>query len=292
MYSRWVKFIASVAGSCVGGALLYGSVGVMELFVYGRLGDKLGLSVLLFGAGILLGGVAMHYARIERKVEQEQRDRAAQRLATEIERRIAEGVSGRAISPFALYLRPFTLEKAIRGWKLGTGSSETFFLETGKMNFDYFLQAHLDYLDILLVSIGLPDALEGAGHVITTDSLWRERFHQLAERAKTIIIVPGIQAGVLTEIRWLRVTGLLVNTIFFKPKGYPRADWQKMKEFYEQEEDIEFPDYSSKQLSFRMYSSGRCYDLLTWHTVYRKRVMKHGVGQMRTLLASMPERGD
>lgn len=292
MYSRWVKFIAGVAGSCVGGALLYGAIDVLELFVYGRLGDTFRVSAPLFGAGILLGCIAMHYARMERKVEQEQRDRLAQRLATEIERRIAEGVSGSAISPFALYLRPFTLEKEIRGWKLGTGSSETFFLETGKMNFDYFLQEHLSYLDIPLISIGLPDDQEGAGHVITTDPLWRERFHQLAERAKTIIVVPGIQAGVLAEIRWLRVTGLLVNTVFFKPKGYPRADWQKMKEFYEEEEDIEFPDYSPKQLSFRMYSSGRCYELLTWHTVYRKSVMKRGVDQMRTLLASMSEKGD
>jgi len=292
MYSRRVKFIAGVAGFLVVGALQNGAMGVLKFFAYGRFGDTLGLSALLFGAGILIGNVAMHFARSERKLEQEQRDRLAQRLAAKIERRIAEDIPGSAVPPFALYLRPFAIEKAIRGWKLGTGTSKKFFLETGKMNFDYFLQEHLSYLDITLISIGLPDDQEGAGRVVTTDPLWRERFHQLAEHAKTIVVVPGTQAGILAEIRWLRVTALLVNTVFFKPNGYPRADWQKMKEFYKNEEDIEFPDYSPKQISFRMYSSGRCYELLTWHTVYRVGVMKRGAAQMRSLLANMPGKGD
>lgn len=104
--------------------------------------------------------------------------------------------------------------------------------------------------------------------------------------------MPGIQAGIRSEIRWLRVSGLLVNAVFFKPRGYPQADWEQMKEAYENEEDIELPDYSPKQLSFRMYSSGRCHDVLTWNSVYLRSKKKRGKDQMSALLANKPVNSD
>lgn len=128
--------------------------------------------------------------------------------------------------------------------------------------------------------------------MVATDTTWRERFRQLAERATTIVVVPGVQSGILSEIRWLRVSGLLVNAIFFKPRGYPREAWEKMKEFYENEEDIEFPDYSPKQLSFRMYSSGRCHDVSTWNSVYLSSKRKRGENQMCALFTNKPVDSD
>jgi hypothetical protein len=248
------------------------------------------LSILFF-AGIVIVSIAKRHASAGLKVEQEQRDRLAQKLAGKIE---SEILSGTNISPFVLYLRPFALEKAIRErqgrislWQiLLPHMLLTNLLFHQKANFDLKLQTYLDRLGIMLISIGYPNNKEGAGRIITTDSTWRERFQQLAERATTIVVVPGYSEGVISEIRWLKGSGLLVNAIFFKPASYPRADWQKMKKLYEQEEDIEIPDYSPKQLSFRMYPSGRCYDVLKWRTAYRRSKMDRGEDQMRALLTN------
>jgi hypothetical protein len=196
-------------------------------------------------------------------------------------------------SPFALYLRPFALERMIRE------SQEELLLQhpiqllfRKKINFDFILQNYFNSLGVTVISIGTPNDREGAGHVVTTEASWRECFRQLAERATIIVVVPGIQAGIMAEIRWLIVSGLLVNAIFFKPKGYPKAEWQKMQALYEQEEDIDLPDYSLNQLSFRMYSSGRCHDVMTWGTVYRKRKKERGDAQMKAVLSNKPVDGD
>lgn len=241
----------------------------------------------LFVVGIAIGFIAMHYARGERKVEQEQRDKLARRIAAEVEHCIAEGPYGRKVPVFVLYLRPFALEKTIRRWKLVVGSYKTFFLESGNMNFDHFLQDNLNYLDIPLISIGLPDEQEGAGR-ITTDAKWYKRFERLANCARAIFVVPGIHDGIKAEIRLLRSSGLLVNVVFFKPKRYPRAAWEEMKEFYEKEVGIEFPKYSSKHLSFRIHPSGKYYDLLVWNTLNRGAMRKLDKDQMRALLVNTP----
>lgn len=289
MYSKRVRFTASIAGLCIFAAIKLGVMAALNFFTSGGGGDHLFASLSCFGAGLIVAGIAMYYARIERREEQKFRDRSAQSLAEEAERRATGILSGTDTSPFVLYLRPFALEKAIREWKVGATYSKTFFLvEGGRENFDYLLLDQLNHLDMPLVSIGCPKNQEGAGHVVATDLSWRERFHQLAERATTVVVVPGIQAGIKAEIRWLRVAGLLVKTVFFKPAGYPKEEWKRISKFYEEEDDMQLPDYSSKQLSFRMYSSGKYHELLTWRTVYRKNTRKRGADQMRTILSNQP----
>jgi len=216
----------------------------------------------------------------KRMAEQRRRDRLAQEIAEETERHILSNIlSGKEIAPFALYLRPFALEKQ---------TLSDLVLAREISNFDHILQGHYESQGTTLIKIGTPNNKEGAGHIVTTDDSWRERFRQLAERATTIVVVPGIQPGIMSEIRWLRVSGLLVNSVFFKPIGYPKADWVKMQELYEQEEDIELPDYSPKQLSFRMYSSGICYDVEPWGTVYLPHKKRRGRAQMRAVLSNQP----
>jgi hypothetical protein len=249
------------------------------------------LACFLYMTGIVIGCITMHFARTERKAEQERRDKLAQRIAVEVEHCIATNSHIRKAPAFVLYLRPFALEKTIRGWKLIVSGFKMFFLESGNMNFDYFLQDNLNYLDMPLISIGLPDDQEGAGRV-TTDDMWYERFERLAAYATAIFVVPGFQKGIKAEIRWLRSSGLLTNVVFFKPKRYPRTAWQEMKEFYEKEDGIEFPDYSSKHLSFRIHSSGKCYDLLTWPNLYRGAMGKLGKNRVRSLLANTPASND
>lgn len=216
----------------------------------------------------------------KRMAEQRARDWLAQEIAEKTERQILSNIlAGKEIAPFALYLRPFAFERQ----KLSH-----LFVAPEISNFDRILQDHYKSLDTVLISIGTPNYKEGAGHVVTTDDSWRERFRQLAERATTIVVVPGIQPGIMSEIRWLRVSGLLVNSVFFKPVGYPKDEWVKMQELYEQEEDIELPDYSRKQLSFRMYSSGKCYNVKLWSSVYFPHKRRRGRDQMKALLSNQP----
>ncbi len=303
MYSKRVKFTAVVAGLCLAEAAQSGVfIGIKWLEYtsdvsfwkkYGGTGryslldflkhaqDRILLSVVFVGVAAVIGAIAMHYARIERRIEQEQRDRIAERLAAKIERQVASLKAGSEIQPFALYLRPFALEKTIREWKIGTGSFKTFFLETGKVNFEHFLLEIFNSLDIVLIGIGFPDGQEGAGHVTTTDIEWSDRFRKLADRAAAIVVVPGTQPGIIEEIQWLKESGLLMKTIFFKPKWYPRIAWQKMRQFHEYKRDIELPAFSSKQVTFRVDSSGRCCDVTLWRTGLWRRVTER---QMRSLL--------
>jgi hypothetical protein len=255
---------------------------LIGLFGHTFKSDQLQLASFLLIAGIIIGFITMHYARAERRVEQEQRDKLARRIAAEVEQRIAKDPSGNKAPVFALYLRPFALENTIRSWKLVRGGLKTFFLESANMNFDYFLQDNLNYLDMPLVSIGLPDDQEGAGRV-TMDGTWYKRFKRLADRAKVIFVVPGVDDGIKAEICSLRSSGLLLKVVFFKPKWYPRTAWADMKEFYETKVGIEFPEYSSKHLSFRVDASGKYYDLLTWYTLDRRPMRKLHKDQMRAL---------
>jgi hypothetical protein len=203
-----------------------------------------------------------------KKMEQAERDRLAQKIAEETERRLISGIlSGDDISPFALYLRPFALETVFREYPEELILPHTALVPLSlrrKVNFDFILLEYFNALDMTLISIGAPNDKEGAGHVLTTDALWQERFHQLAKRATTIVVVPGIQPGIMAEIRWLRWTPFLAKAIFFKPKEYPKADWEIMQETYKRKEGIGLPDYSPSQLAFRLYQSGGYYQLWTW----------------------------
>lgn len=229
----------------------------------------------------LIGVIRTLKERYERRVEQSERDRLAQQIADG--RLIPDILSGSNPLPFALYLRPFALEEWLREYQV----LSLFFPD--KVHFDFILHKHLRDLGILLVSIGAPDGKVGAGHVSAPESLWTKRFRELAKRATTIIVVPGIHAGIMSEIRWLRAAGLLDKTVFFKPTGYPKIYWQKTHEFYRHHEGIEFPGYSLKQLSFRIHSSGRCYDLIEWgNRVFRRRKREIAEAQMRAVLSNNP----
>lgn len=292
MYSKTIKIIAYVAGLLILLAIQLGAARVVGRFIFREPGYDYTPSLILVILGILLGFIIMPFAWARRTAEQKKRNIKAQQLADEIEKRIPDIISGKDTSPFVLYLRPFALEKSIREWKSETRRFERVFLDGGKINFDYLLQEHLNQLNMLLISIGPSVDEQGAGHVVMSNHGWHERFRHLAERARTIVVVPGMQNGILSEIRWLRVSGLLVNAVFFKPKSYPKADWQKVKEFYENEEDIELPDYTPKQLSFRMYSSGRCHNLLIWNNVYKKEDIRRGKDQLRAILINKPLNDD
>lgn len=288
MYSRRVRFTAAAAGLCLtvtvrSCVLLLINMADDYGYSVGRLlrQDQFWLGLITAGAGILFGIIAMHFARVERRLEQKQRDRIAERLVAKIEGQIASQDADSEIQPFALYLRPFGLEKAIRKWRIGLTGFKTFFLETDKVNFEHFLVEIFNSLDLVLISFGFHDGQVGAGRVNTSDIEWIDRFRKLADRATAIVVVPGSQPGIIEEIRWLRERNLLAKTIFFKPRWYPRVAWQKMAQFYEDEGGIKFPAFSPKQIAFRVDSDGKCHEITWWRTGLWRRVSAR---QMRALL--------
>jgi hypothetical protein len=203
MYSWRVKFLAGLASISFVGALLEGLFALVQASPTGGRDPFLGM--LFVAVGCVVGFVSMHFASMERRVEQEFRDRSAQRLAEKAELRAARMFLDGSDSPFVLYLRPFALEKAVRRWRGGLPTSESFFLEGGWKSFDSYIQEIVANDNLSLVKIGCRSSDEGAGSVVTSDATWREVFRQLAGRATTIVVVPGMEAGIRAEIRWLRV---------------------------------------------------------------------------------------
>ncbi len=182
-------------------------------------------------------------------------------------------------APFALYLRPFALEKFLRQPKR---FFTVFFRDV--VNFDFVLQEYFRGMEMLMISIGATNEEPGAGHVMTDDTVWRERFRTLATRAHTIVVVPGVQPSIRSEIRWLRDANLLSKAIFFKPGPYPSPYWQSAQEVFKTEEGIHLPDWMPRQVSFRLNSSGQAYDVMAWENVYRNKAIQAGLKQMRDLL--------
>jgi hypothetical protein len=285
IYSKRVWFIVAAAGLCAKLVFQQGLLTVLRsLSDTSNAQNGILLCLVLGGLWLTARGLARFFARAERGAEQEQRNRLAERLATAVEHGDPQGGQ---IQPFALYLRPFALERSLQGRVHRAGSEEMSFLESGAVAFDRFLQEHLDYLDLPLISIGIDRLREGAGNVPTTDEEWLDLFRKLAGHATAIFVVPGMSNGILEEVHWLKENGLLAKTVFFKPAGYSRAAWQKLRVFHEGEKGMEFPEYSAKQVSFRLGSAGGCQDVQTWPVVSDKQAMKRSVGQMRALLAGV-----
>ena len=131
-----------------------------------------------------------------------------------------------------------------------------------------------------LVCIGSPDGQEGAGRVKSDDANWLQYFRSLARLAKTIIVVPGKQPGIVAEMVWLRRTGLLASkTICFKPHRYHKADWEDMREELAQNEGFDLPEYSPKQFAFKLYSSGRHHGQVIWGWIWWLQEKKYERGR-------------
>jgi hypothetical protein len=231
-------------------------------------------------------------ARRDRKAEQIEADRYAEQARVENERIKQEAIADRDGAAFALYLRPFAVDKVIRkraqelSWLPHVLIMQLIFPD--RVNFDYELNEDFkSLLGIQLISLDAENENQGAGHFQTTDSAWVQEFRLLAVRAKTIVIVPGVSSGIMDEIRWLTMTGLLSNAVFFKPRGYPKSLWQATKEEYEREGVIELPNYSPHRLSFRINTEGNCYDVHDWK-VRRRGSEKLGRAQRRRLLTNRP----
>lgn len=246
--------------------------------------------VLLVLACIAL--VSSKKAKKRRKAEQKLADQIAQRLQLENELRINHALLGISDYRFALYLRPFTIDKKIRVRSISSSRLPHIriihWLLRDRVNYDYQLKEEFEALvGITLLSFDGSDN-PGAAHLRSTHVKWFEDFRRLAPRAEAIVIVPGIDRGILDEVRWLKSNDLLDNAIFLKPKGYPKRRWEELKRQYEVEGFHGVPGYSFKEISFRIDATGRCFEECPWPRRYTINGFERAVVKRRRLLLHRP----
>jgi membrane protein implicated in regulation of membrane protease activity len=290
-YSRPTKILAFIAWALIvqamlrGCRLVYDRVSPMPGDIGSSSNAQAWALFCFLAAAVGVGMLTFLLAKAVRQESQKIRDEVAQRLAGDAERLLETIAAGEKIGDFVLYLRPFALEPHLRQLS-DLLSPRTLFLHP-RVTFDYMLLQRLDALQLPLLCIGMPGDV-GAGRVVVSDSDWRLRFRELAALARTIVVVPGKQPGIRSEINWLRVAGLLRKAVFFKPTGYPREEWLAIQRVYEEEEDIELPDYLRRQVSFRLLTNGQSHDVMFWHNVFSSRAIARGEAQLDALLTNRP----
>lgn len=228
-----------------------------------------GDDVLMFlVAGFAVGAVALLLGRSYRRDQQEHRDKKARTLADQAAEQCYGALSqGQTVGKFVLFLRPFTLDGAMYA---PSSPLPTFLLDPSfwvgsppRALFEEYLTREIMSAQLSLISLGQPSALLGAGRIETLDEEWFRRFSTLAEAAISIALVPGSQPGIVSEVAYLRASGLLWKTIFFKPVGYSKVEWNRATEALAQER-IDLPDWSPGMLSFRLCNTGQVNHLFTW----------------------------
>ncbi len=233
-----------------------------------------GGEVLMFLAGgLTVGALAFLLGRSHRREQQEQRDREARALADQAAEQCFGALSqGQRVGKFVLFLRPFALDGAMYA---PSSPIPRFLLQPGfwigsppRALFEEYLAREILSTQLSLISLGQPSTLLGAGRIETVDAEWFRRFSTLAEAATSLALVPGAQPGIVSEVSYLRASGWLWKTVFFKPVGYSKAEWEEAAEALAQER-IDLPDWSTRMLSFRLYNSGQVHQLLTWFSYPR-----------------------
>lgn len=106
---------------------------------------------------------------------------------------------------FALYLRPFAIDRRTAIW--GTDSIASFEgLLTDALN-----------SDMPVVCLGQPYGQDRPGAIATSDEQWQNDFKLLASQARFVAIVPLLQRGTCWEILWLAENDLLHKSVFLQP---------------------------------------------------------------------------
>lgn len=160
-----------------------------------------------------------------------------------------EVLAGRSVSPFVLYLRPFStvdygrlddaaLETAMRG----SGAKESASEWTFEFNAGIGIREQTSLID---VNIGLEGALEktfrglgpmlafgapgeaiGAGRLPAGEDGWKELVVHVARAAALIVVLPGPANGTVWEIRELVARGWLHKTCFLVPGAMPKNGYE------------------------------------------------------------------
>lgn len=171
----------------------------------------------------VLGGLAGIALQAENKVYQSQRNHEAERIYNSPD------------GPFVLYLRPFSITGAVSvdnpshyGAAIHPGAHlpKTIDLET-------LIENAVSRFGALL-KIGGDGTSIGAGRLeLPLRAPWKEAFVQLSDRARAIVIVPGLSEGIRWELESLKERHLLLKCVLLVPPsrdGTP--DWVRVRQLF------------------------------------------------------------
>jgi hypothetical protein len=97
----------------------------------------------------------------------------------------------------------------------------------------------------LLLAIGDKRISYGAAKLHTGDDRWQSDFDALAERADSIIIVPGASPGTLWELsKILERPALFAKAVWAMPAGLRKTRWDEITAACLKRFDIRLPPHS------------------------------------------------
>lgn len=139
-------------------------------------------------------------------------------------------------------------------------------------------------LSIGLESMGGRSDVAGASRIITPDEQWQKAMRgvlrSLAEQKRTgelprlcsrLLVVPGLSAGLLWELKALRRFGLLPETLFVMPPGadsVAAADWERGRPEWEARTGRTFPAYRPEGQFFRYDADGELAETVPFDTLW------------------------
>jgi hypothetical protein len=169
-----------------------------------------------FAVVTVIGGL-IHLG--EAKYVQRARDRKAAEMSEAV-------MTGHA-PPYFLYLRPFFLTRRMdlaNPKHAQIPTTVNFYSEGKKIDLETMLERAVRKYGILL-ALGQPGEMLGAGRLAVDDKEWKERFEALAVAAECIFVIPSHTTGCKWEIEWLRGHAYLSRSVFIMP---PKLDRQKV----------------------------------------------------------------
>ena len=196
------------------------------------------LGVLVATCLLGLGSVAQRISLREVTLRQRQRDANAGEF-------LAEAGQGHPTqAPFALYLRSFRYDRALR--LNGADLEATLVYSIGR--------------SLEVIALGQPGNL-GAARVSSTDAQWRGDFSRLSAGAVAIFLIPGDTDGTLWEIDALRASRAFERTVFVMPPDANVGDawvsqhWRRMLA-HPRLANLEFPSYRANGAVFTLNNDG------------------------------------
>jgi hypothetical protein len=160
--------------------------------------------------------------------------RASQRIRDRQGAEVLQAVRSNNPPRYYLYLRPFFLTNRMNVLNPQHGDwpmQVSYFGETKATDIETLLERAVHKSGVL-VALGQPGEMIGAGRVLVAEEEWKEQFEVLARNAEGIFVIPSHRTGTAWEIGWLHENHLLGKCIFvMPPKIKPREkfDWKKRK---------------------------------------------------------------
>jgi hypothetical protein len=160
--------------------------------------------------------------------------RIAQRARDRMSAEILNAVQGNQAPRYFLYLRPFFLTGRMTLQNQEHGAVPllvNYYSEPETIDFETKLERAIRNFG-LLIALGQPGEVVGAGRLRVSEDEWKGRFQELARSAAGIFVVPSHRTGTKWEIEWLQNHSYLSKCIFVMPprtRHKERTEWTRLR---------------------------------------------------------------